>query len=150
MIPGAPVTPGAGPRQVRPGPAVPGVKACGPEPRGAGGPGKAARHEAPRSSHGTWEPAAGRPDPVALLAEQAESRVPELVPIRYARMLVSPGTFFRGAALIMASDLAATPRSGITVQLCGDAHLSNFGLFGSPEWQLMFDINDFDETLPGP
>ena len=77
------------------------------------------------------------------------SRVPELVPIRYGRMLVSPGTFYRGAALIMASDLAATPRSGVTVQLCGDAHLSNFGVFGSPERQLMFDINDFDETLPG-
>ena len=112
--------------------------------------GKAARTEAPRSSHGKWEPAADRPDPVALLQEQAVSRVPELVPIRYGRMLVSPGTFYRGAALIMASDLAATPRSGVTVQLCGDAHLSNFGVFGSPERQLMFDINDFDETLPGP
>jgi uncharacterized protein (DUF2252 family) len=112
--------------------------------------GKAARNEAPRSSHATWEPAADRPDPVALLREQADSRVPELVPIRYGRMLVSPGTFYRGAALIMASDLAATPRSGVTVQLCGDAHLSNFGLFASPERQLMFDINDFDETLPGP
>jgi uncharacterized protein (DUF2252 family) len=112
--------------------------------------GKAARTEAPRSGHGKWEPAADRPDPVALLQEQAESRVPELVPIRYGRMLVSPGTFYRGAALIMASDLAATPRSGVTVQLCGDAHLSNFGVFGSPERQLVFDINDFDETLPGP
>jgi len=112
--------------------------------------GKAARKQAPRSSHGTWEPAADRPDPVALLQEQAGSRVPELVPIRYGRMLVSPGTFYRGAALIMASDLAASPRSGVTVQLCGDAHLSNFGVFGSPERQLMFDINDFDETLPGP
>ena len=112
--------------------------------------GKAARVEAPRSSHGKWEPAADRPDPVALLQEQAGSRVPELIPIRYGRMLVSPGTFYRGAALIMASDLAATPRSGVAVQLCGDAHLSNFGVFGSPERQLMFDINDFDETLPGP
>jgi uncharacterized protein (DUF2252 family) len=112
--------------------------------------GKAARKSAPRSSHGKWAPAAGRPDPVALLREQAESRVPELVPIRYGRMLVSPGTFYRGAALIMASDLAQTPRSGITVQLCGDAHLANFGVFGSPERQLVFDINDFDETLPGP
>jgi len=112
--------------------------------------GKAARKAALRSSHGKWEPAADRPDPVALLQEQAESRVPELVPIRYGRMLVSPGTFYRGAALIMASDLAATPRSGVTVQLCGDAHLSNFGVFGSPERQLVFDINDFDETLPGP
>ena len=87
---------------------------------------------------------------MALLEGQAASRVPELVPIRYGRMLVSPFTFFRGAALIMASDLAATPDSGITVQCCGDAHLSNFGVFGSPERQLMFDVNDFDETLPGP
>jgi Uncharacterized protein conserved in bacteria (DUF2252) len=94
--------------------------------------------------------AGDRPDPIALLESQAESRVPELVPIRYGRMLVSPGTFYRGAALIMASDLAATPRSGVTVQLCGDAHLSNFGMFGSPERQFVFDINDFDETLPGP
>ena len=91
-----------------------------------------------------------RPDPVALLEEQGESRVPELVPIRYGRMLVSPFTFFRGAALIMAADLAATARSGLNVQSCGDAHLSNFGVFASPERQLMFDINDFDETLPGP
>ena len=112
--------------------------------------GKAARTETPRSSHGRWEPAPDRPDPVALLEEQAESRVPKLVPIRYGRMMVSPFTFYRGAALIMATDLAATPRSGVTVQLCGDAHLSNFGLFGSPERQMVFDINDFDETLPGP
>jgi len=112
--------------------------------------GRAARGEAPRSGHARWEPAPGRPDPVTLLADQAATRVPELVPIRYGRMLVSPGTFYRGGALIMASDLAATPRSGITVQLCGDAHLSNFGVFASPERQLIFDINDFDETLPGP
>ena len=112
--------------------------------------GKAARRVAPRSQHASWEPAADRPDPIALLEQQAETRVPELLPIRYGRMLVSPGTFYRGAALIMASDLAASPRSGITVQLCGDAHLSNFGLFGSPERQMIFDINDFDETLPGP
>jgi uncharacterized protein (DUF2252 family) len=112
--------------------------------------GRAARTEAPRSSHGRWEPVAGRPDPVTLLEEQARARVPELVPIRHGRMLVSPFTFFRGAALIMAADLAATPSSGVTVQLCGDAHLSNFGLFGSPERQMLFDINDFDETLPGP
>jgi uncharacterized protein (DUF2252 family) len=112
--------------------------------------GKAARTEAPRSSHGQWTPAPDRPDPIALLEEQAASRVPWLVPIRYERMLVSPFTFYRGAALIMAADLAATPVSGITVQLCGDAHLSNFGLFGTPERQLLFDINDFDETLPGP
>src|SRR5262249_12030881 len=85
-----------------------------------------------------------------LLEEQGASRVPELVPIRYGRMLVSPFTFYRGAAAIMAADLAATPVSGITVQLCGDAHLSNFGVFGTPERQLLFDINDLDETLPGP
>jgi uncharacterized protein (DUF2252 family) len=112
--------------------------------------GKAARNEVPRSSHGRWEPAANRPDPVGLLEEQAASRVPELVPIRYGRMLVSPFTFYRGAALIMAADLAATPRSGLHAQICGDAHLSNFGVFASPERQMMFDINDFDETLPGP
>jgi uncharacterized protein (DUF2252 family) len=112
--------------------------------------GKNARAEAPRSSHGKWEPAPDRPDPVALLEEQAASRVPMLVPVRYGRMLVSPFTFYRGAALIMAADLTATPVSGVTVQLCGDAHLSNFGLFGTPERQMIFDINDFDETLPGP
>ncbi len=112
--------------------------------------GRAARTEAPRSAHGRWAPAPDRPDPVALLEEQAASRVPMLVPIRHGRMLVSPFTFYRGAALIMASDLARTPVSGITVQLCGDAHLSNFGLFGTPERQMLFDINDFDETLPGP
>ncbi|HEY7262246.1 MAG TPA: DUF2252 domain-containing protein [Trebonia sp.] len=112
--------------------------------------GRDARVEAPRSAHGRWTPRPDRPDPVALLEEQAASRVPQLVPIRYGRMLVSPFTFYRGAALIMASDLAATPVSGVTVQLCGDAHLSNFGLFGTPERQMIFDINDFDETLPGP
>jgi uncharacterized protein (DUF2252 family) len=112
--------------------------------------GRAARADAPRSAHGRWAPAPDRPDPVALLEEQAASRVPMLVPIRYGRMLASPFTFYRGAALIMASDLPHTPVSGITVQLCGDAHLSNFGLFGTPERQMIFDINDFDETLPGP
>jgi uncharacterized protein (DUF2252 family) len=112
--------------------------------------GKAARAEVPRSSHAGFEPAAARPDPVELLERQAQSRVPELVPIRYGRMLVSPFTFYRGAAMIMAHDLAATPRSGLNVQCCGDAHLSNFGLFASPERRLVFDINDFDETLPGP
>ena len=112
--------------------------------------GKAARKEVPRSSHATFAPAAHRSDPVALLESQAASRVPELVPIRYGRMLVSPFTFYRGAALLMAADLAATPRSGLTVQCCGDAHLSNFGVFASPERRLVFDINDFDETLPGP
>jgi uncharacterized protein (DUF2252 family) len=97
-----------------------------------------------------YEPAPDRPDPVDLLERQAQTRVPELVPIRYGRMLVSPFTFYRGAALIMASDLATGPRSGLNAQICGDAHLSNFGLFGSPERALMFDVNDFDETLPGP
>jgi uncharacterized protein (DUF2252 family) len=112
--------------------------------------GRAARRVAPRSGHGAWRPGPDRPDPVTLLEEQARTRVQELVPIRYGRMLVSPFTFFRGAASIMAADLADTPRSGVTVQLCGDAHLSNFGLFGSPERRMLFDINDFDETLPGP
>ena len=95
-------------------------------------------------------PAARRPDPIALLEEQAETRVPSLVPIRHGRMLDSPFAFFRGGALIMAADLSTTPLSGINVQLCGDAHLSNFGVFASPERQMLFDINDFDETLPGP
>jgi uncharacterized protein (DUF2252 family) len=112
--------------------------------------GKAARAEVPRSRHASFEPPPGRRDPIELLQSQAKTRVPELVPIRYGRMLVSPFTFYRGAALIMASDLAATPRSGLTVQCCGDAHLSNFGVFASPERRLVFDVNDFDETLPGP
>ena len=112
--------------------------------------GRAARHETPRSSHAGWIPSTDRPNPVLLLEEQATTRVPELVPIRYGRMLVSPFTFYRGSALVMAADLAGSPRSGVDVQLCGDAHLSNFGLFGTPERQLIFDVNDFDETLPGP
>ncbi|HZE06622.1 MAG TPA: DUF2252 domain-containing protein [Solirubrobacteraceae bacterium] len=112
--------------------------------------GKAARAEVPRSSHAIFEPSPTRADPIELLERQAKTRVPELVPIRYGRMLVSPFTFYRGAAMIMAHDLAATPRSGLTVQCCGDAHLSNFGVFASPERRLMFDVNDFDETLPGP
>src|SRR4051794_21618200 len=112
--------------------------------------GKAARSEVPRSSHGSFDPVGTRPDPVELLERQAETRVPELVPIRYGRMLVSPFTFYRGAASVMAHDLDATPRSGLMVQCCGDAHLSNFGVFASPERRLMFDANDFDETLPGP
>ena len=112
--------------------------------------GKAARAAVPRSAQAAWEASADRPDPVALLQSQAESRVQELVPIRYGRMLVSPFTFYRGAALIMASDLSTTPRSGLNVQACGDAHLSNFGVFASAERNLVFDLNDFDETLPGP
>ena len=112
--------------------------------------GKAARAEVPRSRHAAFEPSPDRVDPVKLLERQAETRVPELVPIRYGRMLVSPFTFYRGAALIMAQDLGPTPRSGLNVQCCGDAHLSNFGVFASPERRLVFDVNDFDETLPGP
>jgi uncharacterized protein (DUF2252 family) len=112
--------------------------------------GKAARGRVPRDSHATFDPAADRPDPVSLLESQASSRVPELVPVRYGRMMVSPFTYYRGAALPMASDLARTPRSGLIVQACGDAHLSNFGLFASPERNLIFDVNDFDETLPAP
>jgi len=112
--------------------------------------GKAARTEVPREHHAAWGPPAVRPDPVELLEAQAKSRVKELLPIRYGRMLASPFAFYRGAAAIMASDLSNTPRSGLIVQACGDAHVSNFGLFGSPEREMMFDINDFDETLPGP
>jgi uncharacterized protein (DUF2252 family) len=112
--------------------------------------GRAARIHTPRTSHGDWSPPEDRPDPVSLLEQQATSRVPDLVPIRHGRMMVSPFTFYRGAALLMASDLSRTPSSGLTVQLCGDAHLSNFGVFASPERRLVFDINDFDETHPGP
>ena len=112
--------------------------------------GKAARAEIPRSAHADYDPPADRPDPIDLLEAQARTRVPELVPIRYGRMMVSPFTFYRGAAKLMAHDLAGTPRSGLRVQCCGDAHLSNFGVFASPERRLVFDINDFDETLPGP
>jgi len=112
--------------------------------------GKAARRELPRSAHGEWEPASRRADPVDLLEEQAQSRLPELGPIRYGRMLESPFTFFRGAAYLMAADLADGPRTGLYAQLCGDAHLSNFGIFAAPDRRLVFSINDFDETLPGP
>ena len=112
--------------------------------------GRAARKDVPRTSHSTWTPPADRSNPVDLLEAQSVSRVPELVPIRYGRMLVSPFTFYRGGAYLMASDLAHTPVSGLNVQLCGDAHLSNFGGFASAERRMVFDINDFDETLPGP
>ena len=111
--------------------------------------GKDARALAPLASHAEFTPDASR-DPVGLLLEQEKTRVPELVPVRHGRMLVSPFTFFRGAALPMAADLATTPTSGLRVQLCGDAHLSNFGAFASPSRRLVFDVNDFDETLPGP
>lgn len=112
--------------------------------------GKAERKLVPLSVHGEWQPSSDRPDPVALLEEQATTRVPELVPIRYGRMLVSPFTFYRGAAYLMASDLANAPRTSLSVQLCGDAHLSNFGVFAAPDRRLVFSVNDFDETLPGP
>lgn len=112
--------------------------------------GKELRKLTPPSSHAKWKPAADRPDPVALLEEQNTRREPDLVPVRHGRMMVSPFTFYRGAAKIMAADLRHVPRSGLTTQLCGDAHLSNFGVFASPERTLLFDLNDFDETLPGP
>jgi len=112
--------------------------------------GKAARKRAPLEAQASFVVGPDRADPVDLLLEQATSRVPELVPIRHGRMLVSPFTFFRGAALPMAADLATTTDAGLRVQLCGDAHLSNFGLYGSPERRLVFDVNDFDETAPGP
>jgi uncharacterized protein (DUF2252 family) len=119
-----------------------------PEERAATG--KAARERVPRSSHGEWEPPARRRDPVKVLEDQAKSRVQELVPIRYGRMLASPFAFFRGAAAIMAMDLAKTPESGLRVQACGDAHLSNFGVFAAPDRREVLDVTDFDETLPGP
>src|SRR3954468_12924220 len=109
-----------------------------------------ARSHTPLDSHADWRPHPDRPDPVALLQEQNVTREPDLVPVRHGRMMVSPFTFYRGAAKIMAHDLASTPTAGLDVQLCGDAHLSNFGLFASPERILLFDLNDFDETLPGP
>ena len=112
--------------------------------------GKAARKATPRAAHAAWQPPPDRADPIALLRGQDAERVPELVPIRWGRMSVSPFTFYRGAALVMAADLAGTPVSGLRVQLCGDAHLMNFGVFGAPDRTLIFDVNDFDETLPGP
>ena len=112
--------------------------------------GKAARKLASRSSHGAWIPSADRPDPVAVLERQGAARVQELLPIRYARMAASPFSFLRGAAAVMAGDLAVQWHTGLMVQLCGDAHLLNFGLFASPERTLLFDLNDFDETCPGP
>jgi uncharacterized protein (DUF2252 family) len=112
--------------------------------------GKMARAAVPRSSHAAWEPAPGRRDPVHVLEEQAETRVPELVPIRYGRMLVSPFTFYRGAAALMAADLAGSPQTDLHAQLCGDAHLSNFGAYATPDRRLTFGVNDFDESLPGP
>src|SRR5262249_30236370 len=112
--------------------------------------GRQARDQTPPSSHAGWKPATGRPDPVGLLEEQDATREPDLVPVRHGRMMVSPFTFYRGTAKIMAADLQDTPVAGLDAQLCGDAHLSNFGAFASPERRLLFDLNDFDETLPGP
>jgi uncharacterized protein (DUF2252 family) len=112
--------------------------------------GKAARAEVPRSAHAVWDPPAARTDPLAILEEQATTRLPDLLPIRYGRMSASPFAFYRGGAAIMAADLAGTPRSGLNAQLCGDAHLANFGAFSAPDRTLIFDLNDFDETLPGP
>jgi uncharacterized protein (DUF2252 family) len=143
-------TAGAGPREPADGRSPKPKAVPHPTPGERAAQGKAARAEVPRSVHGEWEPAADRRDPVELLEEQAASRVPELVPVRYGRMLVSPFTFFRGAAYPMAADLAGAPRTGLDVQLCGDAHLSNFGAFAAPDRRLVFSVNDFDETLPGP
>ena len=112
--------------------------------------GRSAREAVPRASHASWEPPPDRRDPVELLEEQAATRVAELVPIRYGRMLTSPFAFYRGAAMLMAADLAGAPRTTLKVQLCGDAHLSNFGGFEAPDRRLVFSVNDFDETLPGP
>ena len=112
--------------------------------------GQAARDRVPPSSHSGWRPAADRPDPVVLLEEQNTTREPDLVPVRHGRMMFSPFTFYRGAAKIMAADLTDTPVAGLGAQLCAYAHLSNFGMFASPERRLLFDLNDFDETLPGP
>ena len=112
--------------------------------------GKALRKQVPRSSHAEWSPPADRPDPISLLEEQNHTRLEYLVPLRFERMSASPFTFLRGTAIVMAADLAATPVSGIRVQMCGDAHLNNFGIFATPERNQVFDLNDFDETLPGP
>ncbi|WP_143664714.1 DUF2252 family protein, partial [Streptomyces sp. NRRL B-24572] len=112
--------------------------------------GKAARKRVPRASHGRWIPRSQRPDPLVVLERESLDRLPDLVPLRYARMAVSPFAFLRGAAGVMAADLGAERHTGLTVQLCGDAHLLNFGGYASPERTLLFDVNDFDETLPGP
>ncbi|MDQ6659464.1 MAG: DUF2252 domain-containing protein, partial [Chloroflexota bacterium] len=112
--------------------------------------GRELRNKVSRSSHARWAPAADRPDPLSLLEEQNRSRLAHLVPLRYSRMAVSPFTFLRGSPVVMAQDLAATPVTGIQVQVCGDAHLNNFGIYATPERNQVFDVNDFDETLPGP
>lgn len=130
--------------------AVPDPSSASPSPAERAARGRSARGRVPRSSHGGFTPARGRPDPVDVLERQSATRLPELVPVRYGRMLESPFRFYRGAAAIMAADLGAVPDTGLTVQLCGDAHLLNFRLLASPERHLVFDINDFDETLAGP
>src|SRR5271155_6170172 len=112
--------------------------------------GSGLRETVPRKSHGSWQTPANRPDPIQLLIESDAGRIPGLLPIRYARMQESPFAFLRGAAAVMAFDLAQTPRTGLRVQACGDCHIMNFGAFASPERNLIFDINDFDETLPAP
>ena len=112
--------------------------------------GKMIRKTCKRSSHGIWNYTENRDHIIKLLEEQERTRIPELIPVRHERMSTSPFAFYRGAAVIMADDLSRTPRTGITVQACGDAHIANFGAFASPERRLVFDINDFDETLPGP
>src|SRR6516162_11164704 len=112
--------------------------------------GKALRQRVPRQDHGMWEPPEGRRDPVDLLCESNEGRLPHLIPMRFGRMMQSPFAFYRGSAALMAADLAGTPKSGLTVQACGDAHLMNFGGFATPERKLVFDVNDLDETLPAP
>ena len=112
--------------------------------------GKALRKQVPRSSHGDWAPASNRPDPIDLFQAQDKGRLQYLLPIKYGRMMVSPFTFLRGSAVVMASDLQPTPVTGLNAVLCGDAHLSNFGIFATPEREVVFDVNDFDETYPGP
>ena len=142
------LTTGAPPRSVQRYQLESGLELMTPAERAARG--KEARVAVPRDSHAVFDPPPGLPDPIGLLEEQAKSRVPELVPIRRGRMMVSPFTYYRGAALPMASDLSHTPVSGLAMRACGDAHLSNFGIFGSAERRLVFDVNDFDETTPGP
>jgi uncharacterized protein (DUF2252 family) len=129
-------------------PGLAGTRYLTPDERRAKG--KALRRAAPRQDHGTWEPPEGRRDPVELLSESNEGRLPELIPIRFGRMMQSPFAFYRGSAALMAADLASTPKSGLMVQACGDAHLMNFGGFATPERNIVFDINDLDETLPAP
>ena len=146
------VTRSSGKRRTRTAPALRAVRLGAPLPTKADRieKGKALRDRCPRADHAVWKPFAKRPDPVQLLKQSSEGRVPELIPIRYGRMLVSPFTFYRGAALHMAADLAHTPATGLRVQACGDCHLMNFGAFATPERRVIFDINDLDETLPAP